>query len=197
MHRFSVLKDVLPNVCTKIFLMKKILFAMLFLVSVLGCTTEPDVLPESYEWLGLRPIYVDEQSAKVIESGPPRPIERLGKIYYKDQTIYVNESNRGIHVIDNTDPTAPVKIKFLGIPGCRDIAIKGDILYADNVGDLVAIDISNLDEPKEVKRLPAIQAFLSQDYPEFYEGYFECVEEGKGIVVGWEEAMLTDPQCWR
>jgi hypothetical protein len=128
---------------------------------------------------------------------PPQTIKRLGKIYYKDATIYVNESNLGVHIIDNTDPANPVKKKFLQIPGCRDIAIKGDILYADNIGDLLAIDISDIDNPKILKRLPGIQGGLNQKYPELYEGYFECVEEGKGVVIGWENATLTDPKCWR
>jgi hypothetical protein len=153
--------------------------------------------PEPFQIEGLKPIYISEMEALEVKPLPPQPIVHLGKIYYKDATIYVNESNLGVHIIDNTNPANPVKKKFLQIPGCRDIAIKGNYLYADNTGDLVAIDISDLDNPKIVKRLPGIQAALSQKFPEFYEGYFECVEEGKGVVIGWENATLTDPKCWR
>lgn len=178
--------------------MKRWLFFTLLLVPFLSCEPDPEEpAPELLQVEGLKPIYVPESEAKVIKTLPPKPIVRLGKIYYKDPTIYVNESNLGVHVIDNTDPANPVKKKFLQIPGCRDIAIKGNFLYADNIGDLVAIDISDIDNPKIVKRLPGIQAALSQQYPEFYEGYFECVEEGKGVVIGWENATLTDPKCWR
>ena len=177
--------------------MKKMLFPVLFGLVLIGCVSDLDETAEPIVVEGLRPIYVDEQAAETIEATAPQPIVRLGKIYYKAPLIFVNESNLGVHVIDNADPMAPVKIKFLKIPGCRDIAIKGNILFADNVGDLVAIDISDLDYPKVTKRLPGVQAFLHQDFPEFYEGYFECVEEGRGVVVGWEEATLEDPKCWR
>ena len=156
---------------------------------------EPSTEPLQVE--GLKPVYINENEAQVVKSLPPQAIKRLGKIYYKDATIYVNESNLGVHVIDNTDPANPVKKKFLQIPGCRDIAIKGNYLYADNIGDLITIDISDLDNPKIVKRLPGIQAGVNQNFPELYEGYFECVEDGKGVVIGWEEVTLTDPKCWR
>ena len=176
--------------------MKYLFFSLILLTVFCACIWEPEeTLPS--EVVGLRPIYIDEQLAEVIEATEPQPIVRLGKIYYKDETIYVNESNLGVHVIDNSDPAAPVKTKFLKIPGCHDIAIKGNILYADNVGDLVAIDISDLDYPKVVKRLSGLQDFSSQGFPEFYEGWFECVDEGRGIVVGWEETILDNPQCWR
>lgn len=177
--------------------MKILHFLPLLLLGLMGCTVDPVEVREPIETLGLRPIYVDEQAARTIETSAPQPIVRLGKIYYKDETIYVNESNLGVHVIDNADPANPVKTRFIKIPGCRDIAIKDNILYADNVGDLVAIDISDLDKPVVVKRLPNAQVLSGQEFPELYEGWFECVEEGRGVVVGWEEVMLTDPKCWR
>ena len=43
-----------------------------------------------------------------------------GKIYFKDNYIFVNEYQKGIHVIDNSNPASPVIIKFIEIPGqCR------------------------------------------------------------------------------
>ena len=178
--------------------MKKFLLLPLLFMPFFSCITdveEPSTEPLQVE--GLKPVYINENEAQVVKSLPPQAIKRLGKIYYKDATIYVNESNLGVHVIDNTDPANPVKKKFLQIPGCRDIAIKGNYLYADNIGDLITIDISDLDNPKIVKRLPGIQAGVNQNFPELYEGYFECVEDGKGVVIGWEEVTLTDPKCWR
>lgn len=146
---------------------------------------------------GLRPIYVETAKAKNIAALPPQPIVQLGKIYYKDNTIYVNERNLGVHVINNSDPANPAKTSFLSIPGCNDIAIKGNILFADNVGDLIAVDISDPANPTVTKRLPGIQGDVSTNYPPFYEGYFECVDEAGGTVVGWETAELHNPKCWR
>jgi len=70
-------------------------------------------------------------------------IIRPGKIYYKDNMIYLNELYKGIHVINNANPAAPEKIAFINIPGCIDIAIKNNSLLADNAIDLVSIDLSN------------------------------------------------------
>ncbi|MBK6619732.1 MAG: hypothetical protein IPH04_20430 [Saprospirales bacterium] len=144
---------------------------------------------------GFRPVY--SQDWKSIQSLDPRPVGHLGKIYYKDSTIYVAESGWGIHVIDNSDPVNPQRIKFLQIPGCRDIAIKGNILYADNVTDLVAIDISDLNNIKLLKRVEGLYPEVDQTSPEAYEGYFECVDPAKGAVVAWETATLDNPQCWQ
>jgi len=178
--------------------MKKWLFLAYLPALFLACTPDTDgPLPEPLSVEGLKPIYINETEAQVVKALPPQPIVRLGKIYYKDATIYVNEGNLGVHIIDNTDPAAPVKKKFLQIPGCRDIAIKGNFLYADNNGDLVAIDISDIENPVITKRLPGVQPSTNPRFPELYEGYFDCVEEGKGVVIGWEKAVLTDPKCWR
>ncbi len=146
---------------------------------------------------GLRPVYVNPSEWQDIESTAVKAIQQLGKIYYKSGKIYVTEKGKGIHVIDNADPANPEIIQFLQIPGCRDIAIKGNILYADNVTDLVAIDISDLDEIKVTKRIKDLYSQTDQLYPEAYEGYFECVNTELGMVIGWEPATLNNPECRR
>lgn len=176
--------------------MKKLPFLFFPALFLFSCIEPVNVEPIG-PVTGLRPVYVEAQTAKIISVTGPQPIVRLGKIYYKDETIFVNESNMGVHVIDNADPTNPVKVKFINIPGCNDIAIKGNIMYADNVGDLLAIDISDFDNPEIVKRLPNAQSISNGAFPELYQGWFECVDEDRGVVVGWEEAMLEDPKCWR
>lgn len=176
--------------------MKSTVLLSILLLSLASCETDT-VEPTPVKVEGLRPIYVKENEARVIVAAPAQPIAKLGKIYYKDNTIYVNDSNYGVHIIDNANPENPVKTGFLRIPGCHDIAIKGDILYADNLGDLVAIDIADPSNPKVVKRLVGLQGNGNEKYPQFYEGYFDCVDETKGVIVGWEAALLTDPKCWR
>ncbi|MCB9283748.1 MAG: hypothetical protein H6563_06695 [Lewinellaceae bacterium] len=163
-------------------------------ILVAGCLTDSETTRLAVgEVEGLRPIY--SQDWKDIQSLEARPVHNLGKIYYKDSTIYVTESGWGIHVIDNSDPYHPERIKFIQIPGCKDVAIKGNILYADNVTDLVAIDISNLDNIVLLKRIEGLYPEVDQLAPEAYEGYFECVDPTKGAVVGWETALLDNPQC--
>jgi hypothetical protein len=73
----------------------------------------------------------------------PRNLENLGKIYTKDNYIFISNHYKGIHVIDNRNPAAPVNMGFINVPGCMDIAIKGTSMYVDNAVDLVTIDISD------------------------------------------------------
>ena len=73
----------------------------------------------------------------------PVEIDTTGKIYVKDNYIYINELYDGIHVINDTNPSSPQRIAFIPIPGDVDIAIKDTTLYADSYVDLVTIDISN------------------------------------------------------
>lgn len=180
--------------------MKNLIYTILFLSLALiqACEvlnfgeTEPVGTVE-----GLRPIYVPELDWDEIKVSEPRPIEFLGKIYYKDNLIYVNERNKGFHVIDNSDPTNPTPLKFIQVYGSEDIAIKGNMLYADNVSDLVTIDISDLENLSVVNRVRGLYPDSKKEYPEGYSGYFECVDATQGIVIGWEEATLENPSCLR
>lgn len=137
------------------------LYALLFLtvllgISVLleGCTDSCEV---TSEYVYYEPVYttMDEIRASVTLVDP-MPIKAVGKIYYKDQTMFVNEPGEGIHIINNQDPASPVPLKFLQIPGNFDLAIKGNTLYADSFVDLIAFDLSNLNDIKEAARLEGI-----------------------------------------
>jgi hypothetical protein len=111
-----------------------------------------------------------------------------GKIYFKDHYIFVNEYQKGIHVIDNTDPQSPQIIKFIEIPGSVDLAIRDNILYADSYVDLVAIDISNLDDIREVKRIQNVFPYM---IPDCENGIVEGVDQNQGVVVGYKATERT------
>lgn len=172
------------------------IFAMVFLIS--GCLEEPTVnvdnIPEEVE--GMQPIYFQADEWKSFSVSGPEPVKNLGKIYYKDQHIYVIERNKGIHIIDNTNPANPIHIKFINLKNCNDVAIKGNILYADNYTDLLSIDITDFDNIQLVNRLPNLYP-EPLTYPDNYSGYFECYDPTKGQLGGWELATLTRPQCRR
>ena len=72
----------------------------------------------------------------------PRDIRNPGKIYLKDDLIFINEKYMGIHVIDNTNPEEPDNFAFIRIDGCIDMAMKHQVLYADNAVDLVSLALS-------------------------------------------------------
>ena len=87
-----------------------------------------------------------------IKTMPAQELENPGKIYIKDNYLFINEVKKGIHVIDNTNPAAPKIISFIQVLGNVDIAVKDNILFADSYTDFVALDISNPKEVKEVSR---------------------------------------------
>jgi len=110
------------------------------------------------------PVYRTKDEVRAnIKNNSSREIERPGKIYIRGNYIFLNEIDRGIHVIDNSNKTAPRNIAFIDIPGNLDMAVKGDILYADLYTDLVAIDITN---PQQI----IVKKFTENIFPERYYG---------------------------
>jgi hypothetical protein len=88
-----------------------------------------------------------------IRSLPAQELQNPGKIYVRGTYLFVNEVKKGIHFIDNANPSAPRVVSFLNIPGNTDIAVRGDVLYADSYTDLLAFDISNPAEVRLLKRI--------------------------------------------
>lgn len=171
------------------------LFSALCLILLAPSCIDPKVdIPE--QAAGLAPIYY-EGDWRNIAAGPAQPIRELFKIYYKDSILFAGESLQGIHVIDNTDPFYPQPVKFIRIPGNSDIAIKGSTLYANNLSDLVAIDISDLDNIRVLSRVENAFPGNGAPLPDDYFGFFECPEPNMGAIVGWAEKVLERPECWR
>ena len=100
------------------------------------------------------PVYKTLEEIRVpLSVEAARAFEHPGKIYTFGSYLFVNDYLKGIHVIDNSDPTNPVKLNFLSIPGNVDIAVKDDVLYADNYIDLLAINIENIQQPYVTDRI--------------------------------------------
>jgi|AntRauTorckE5430_2_1112549.scaffolds.fasta_scaffold24574_2 hypothetical protein len=159
-----------------------------------GCFTEPVEIPE--ETVGLAPVYADGDWSE-IKSQPPQPIVELNKIYYKDSLIFVGESQKGIHIIDNHDPANPERIAFIEIQGNSDISIKGNLLYANNLTDLVVLNISDINNVELVSRVEGVFPQSGTALPANYFGFFECPDPAMGNIVGWIEKTLQSPECWR
>ena len=159
--------------------------AMLF---VSGCR---DKIYEKITYTANVPVYMDfEEFRGSVKREAPRQLENPGKIYFKDNLLYINEINEGIHVINNVDPAAPQIIAFIEIPGNYDIAIRGNILFADSYIDLVAIDITDPNNPVEVDRLE--DAFPNVLPPMERELPVVDLDFTKGVVVSWEEKEHTE-----
>jgi hypothetical protein len=170
-----------------------VLYGMLSIVLLQACVQETVDIPD--ETTGLAPVY-HEGDWRAIEMQDPQPIGTLFKIYYIDSLLFVGEAQKGIHIIDNSDPLNPQPIHFLQIIGNSDIAIKGNILYANNLSDLVSIDISDFNDIKVLSRVEEVFPVGAGSVPENYVGFFECPDPNMGPIIGWVETVLESPQCW-
>ena len=99
------------------------------------------------------PVYMSYEDLRTpLDVGPGSVLTKPGKIYFKDQYMYINEFQEGIHVVDLSDLTNPRPKAFIKIPGNVDMAIRNNVLYADSYVDLVLIDISDPVKPLEINR---------------------------------------------
>lgn len=165
------------------------------LMMATGCFVEPAVptFPVG-EVQGYVPIYsaVEDQSILFTD---PQPVKQPGKIYTISTYLLINEKHKGIHVFNNADPSDPIPLGFLKILGNTEIAIRGNVLYVDHVTDLVALNISDWNNIAELSRIK--QEHWHQEYPPVTGTYFTCVDQAKGLVIGWELATLKNPKCYR
>lgn len=119
---------------------------LLALLSVIGFAAQgclKDQCERKVSYVRVDPIYktVDEIHTGAVVNEAPRDLTNPGNIYYYNDQIFINERHEGIHVIDNTNPSNPVNIGFISIPGNENLAIKNGILYANSYVDLLTIDL--------------------------------------------------------
>lgn len=116
----------------------------------------------------------------------PQPIENMGNIILYQNFLLAVEHTKGIHVVDITNPSSPVKLGFIPIPGNNNMAIRNNYLYADCYMDLFIIDISNLQnlQMSNVKK----DVFKYQRYVMGYE------MDDNHIIVDWEkrDSMVSE-----
>lgn len=85
---------------------------------------------------------------------PPSDISNPGKYLVNGNYLYVVERYKGVHIFDNTNPSAPKNMVFVTVPGIETISILNKTLYVDNSIDIVGLDISNPATPVLTSRIP-------------------------------------------
>ncbi|SNR86688.1 LVIVD repeat-containing protein [Hymenobacter mucosus] len=126
-----------------------------------------------------------EQAVAVL---PPRDMHNTGKIFLRDPYILINERYQGVHIINNQDPSHPRPVAFLRIPGNVDVAMKGNLLYADSGPDLLTFDLSNVQEARLLHRVreavPELPMPETGDVPTEYQPQNRPAD---AVVVGWQK----------
>jgi hypothetical protein len=161
----------------------KNLFSALLLL-IWGASACTDKVYETFT--ANAPVYLGyEELRSAVKITAAREMNNPGKIYFKDNYIFINEKMKGVHVYDVSDPKNPQNKGFIEIPGNIDMAIKDNILYADSYVDLVSIDVSNFAGIKEVGRVQKVFPYTLPKYN--VKLPLAKLDETKGVVTGWEE----------
>jgi hypothetical protein len=125
-----------------------------------------------------RPVYKTFAEVRAnIKSNVPVAVKKPGKMFLYGNYIFLNEVDKGIHIIDNSNPSSPVNKYFIDLPGNIDLAVRGNTLYADFYNDMVTLDIS---DPANVQVKKVIEnAFPFRRYTNGF------VADTSLIIVDW------------
>lgn len=87
------------------------------------------------------PVYMTRiqlENSIVIEN--PKTAIQAGKIYIKDDFMFVNDVNKGFQVYNYSNPTNPIATSYINVPGATDMAIRNNVLYVNQAVDLVSLN---------------------------------------------------------
>lgn len=168
--------------------MRKLIYffiATTITLTLISCLKDSCSKVHSYTYY--QPVYKTTGEVRAnIKSKPSVDIENPGKLFVIGSYIFLNEIDKGIHIIDNHNPAAPVNISFVEIPGNMDLAVSGNMLYADLYTDLVTLNIS---DPLQVK----VEHYNEGVFPHRSYGYgFE--QDTQKIITSWikRDTVVTD-----
>jgi hypothetical protein len=161
----------------------KLLLQSIVFSIVLGATLPACISPgckREYNFVGYKPIYLSYEDLRASFSvEAARKMDKTGKIYYHPPYLFVNEINAGIHILDISNPAAPVVLGFMNIPGNVDIAMSGNTLYADSYIDLLSIDVSDINNITLLDRDEEV-------FPYRVDGNYSIpIDQTLGVVSGW------------
>lgn len=129
------------------------------------------------------PVYMTytELRRSVAVEGP-RSMNEMGRLVVYQNYLFVNEINKGLHIIDNIDPSSPKAVGFIKIPGNTDVSIRNGFLYADSFIDLVVIDIRDPAQIAEINRKNDL--FPWNQYQVVGTDEWFDADESFGVVIG-------------
>lgn len=68
------------------------------------------------------PVYTSmEEIRSSVATVPVQSLKQVGKLFFRDGYLFINEPNEGVHIIDNKNPADPKNIAFIKIPGAFDL----------------------------------------------------------------------------
>jgi len=161
-------------------------FLSLIIIIVISCEDS------TYrQYTGNAPVYLSyDDLRKSVAIEKDVDIKKPGKIYFKDNYIFIVEELKGFHVFDNNNPSQPLKVCFVKLPGVVDISISGTTMYADSYVDLVVLDLSDINNIRESGRIKDILAYTVPPYDNKYP--MVNPDREKGVVIEWEVRTIKE-----
>lgn len=161
-------------------------------ISLLFSCYQPDTAFPIKEQVWVPQYGAFEDMEKIFSTGP-REIETAGKIYIYNNFLFQVDPGKGIHVYQFIDKT-PEAYSFIQVLGAQEISIRNNILYTNNYTDLVGIDIS---DPFNIQIKSRTKDVFENGtgYLPPSNGYYQCVDPDKGIVIGWELKENVAADC--
>jgi hypothetical protein len=159
----------------------KFFLSILFSALFTGCWYVPDdpIIIEESKYEPIIMSRTDFENAISISNS--KEVLEAGKIYVIDDYLYLNDKNKGFHIINNETPEQPLKERFLEIPGATDVAIRNNTLYINQATDLIVLTLNiNSGEVQVKKRLKDVfPQMMSPD------GFLANVKADK-VIVDWK-----------
>ncbi len=148
-----------------------------------GCTERYPIYDDCKE-----PIYMSYKEFRELPRiEKPKEIKKAGKIYIYNDLLFINEPNKGIHIIDNTNKSKPIKKYFINLPGNIDISVKNGYLYADSFTDLVVLDIRDIDNIIKVHREENVFIYDPLQTQTDRNAFYCYGDKEKGVIIGYKD----------
>lgn len=163
---------------------------LLLCLTLFSCKDNYEAPIQKQAWV---PIYLSKEDAMEITALAPREPINGGKIYAYGNYLFQLEPNQGIHMYELVDKL-PKPQRFIQVLGAQEIAIRNGILYTNNNNDIVSIALAEKGEIRVAGRVENVFRITEVATPPT-QGYFECVDHDKGVVIGWEIKENVRAQC--
>ena len=137
-----------------------------------------DIFESIYE-----PIILDRETFdQSVQLLPPKPIINSGKIYVLNNLLFVNEKNEGFHVFLNDDPSNPLPINFIEVPGSSDLSIRNGVYFINQAVDLIAVVYNTRSSELTIsKRIEDVFPILLSP-----DGFYPNGIDQNSVVIGWK-----------
>lgn len=168
----------------KLLAMKHLLqFLPFTLLAILFTGCLEDECQSTIEYFVYDPIILGREDFRTdITATTARELCQPSGFYVYGDYLLVVEYNDGLHILDNSDPSAPRTVSYLPVGGAVGLAVRNDILYINNYVDLLTFDLQDPTAPNMLHRAEEVFETNGVFNPE--NGYDE-------IVIGYVQTPAT------